>query len=89
MQWTHDAVVECEDADVAPVVDVVAAHDRVGVVLDPHAGERVPTYLIVLIRPLSTKRAGFKQGLFNRRPAGQNRPAEGFGMAPEGIQEVG
>ena len=53
---TYHSVVEGEDTDVSPVVDVVAPHDRVGVVLHPDAGQGVPTDLIVLVDSLKTRR---------------------------------
>ncbi len=49
---THHAVVEGEDAHVPAMVDVIAAHDRVGVVLHPDTRQRVPTDLIVLVNAL-------------------------------------
>ena len=53
----YHSVVEGEDTDVSPVVDVVAPHDRVGVVFHPDAGQGVPTDLIVLVDSLKTRRA--------------------------------
>ena len=54
---TYHSVVEGEDTDVSPVVDVVTPHYRVGVVLHPDAGQGVPTDLIVLVDSLKTRRA--------------------------------
>ena len=51
----YHSVVEGEDPDVSTVVDVVAPHDRVGVVLHPDAGQGVPTDLIVLVDSLKTR----------------------------------
>lgn len=38
---TYQAVVECEYADVSSMVDVVASHDGVCIVLDPDASQCV------------------------------------------------
>ena len=46
------AVVEGENADVAAVVNVVATHNRIGVVLHPHARQGVSTYLVVFVGAL-------------------------------------
>lgn len=53
---THEAILEGEDADIAAVVYVVAAHDGVGEVLDPDAGERVARDLVVLVGALRVVR---------------------------------
>ena len=47
-----ESVVEGEDADVAPVVDVIAAHHRIGVILHPDAGQSVAADLVVLVETL-------------------------------------
>lgn len=48
-----EAIVECEYAYVATVVDVIPSHYRVRVVLHPDARQRVPRDLVVLVRALS------------------------------------
>ncbi len=55
---TYHAVVKREDADISTVVDVVSAHDRVGVIFYPNAGQGVPTDLIVLINALENTSVG-------------------------------
>ena len=47
------SVVEGEYADVAAVVDVIAPHHRIGVVLHPDAGQSVPANFVVLVKTLS------------------------------------
>ena len=51
-----ESVVEGEDADVAAVVDVVAPHDRVGVILHPYAGQGVAADLVVFVETLGVIR---------------------------------
>lgn len=48
-----EAVVKCEYAYVAAMVDVIPPHYRVRVVLHPDAGQRVPRDLVVFVRALS------------------------------------
>ena len=49
------AVVEGEDADVAAVMNVVATHDRVRVILHPHSRQRIATYLVVFVGTLAAR----------------------------------
>lgn len=53
---THQSIFKGEYADVASVVYVVATHDRIGVVLDPYASERIAGDLIVLVGALCVVR---------------------------------
>lgn len=50
--FTHLALVERENTDISSVVNVVATHDRVGVILNPNSCESVATNLVVLILAL-------------------------------------
>lgn len=56
LSMTHQSILKGEDADIAAVVYVVAAHDRVGEVLHPDAGERVARDLVVLVGALRVVR---------------------------------
>lgn len=53
---TYQAVIEREYTHVPAVVDVIPAHDRIGVVLHPDAGEGVPADLVILVRTLGVIR---------------------------------
>ena len=53
---TYHSAVECEDADVASVVYVIAPHDGVRSVLDPDSGQGVSTNFIVFVQSLCVVR---------------------------------
>lgn len=53
---THQSIIERENAHIPAVMDVIPAHDRIGVVLHPDTSERVPADLVILVRSLSVIR---------------------------------
>lgn len=56
MMATYQAIIERENPHIPSVVDVIPPHDRIGVVLHPNAGERVPADLVILVRSLGVIR---------------------------------
>lgn len=47
-----ESVVEGENANVAAVVDMIAAHHRISVILNPDAGQGIPADFIVFVKTL-------------------------------------
>ena len=82
------AVIKGEDADVAAMVYVIPAHDRIRVIFHPNARQRVPTDLVVLVSTLgkpknrscpSKIKSFFESNLENLTKTVQNSACRGVG----------
>lgn len=47
------SIIKGEDANVSAVMDMISAHDWIGVILHPDTRKRVPADFVVLIKTLS------------------------------------